>query len=134
MDSVDPSTLLRYFRAAGTDVREVGDEQVPGVDTTTYRARLDLERLLEVGLDELGATEEEREPARREIDRLKREIGASLPATAAVDAEGRLRRMTMEMTVSVGSIRLVYEFFDFGVPVAVAEPPRASVFEAGAGG
>lgn len=129
MSGTHPEVMLRYFRAASVDVEEVGTRRLRAAETTRYRARLDLERLADQGLDDLRATEAERAAVLRRLGGLEREIGPSIPTTVDVDEQGRLRRLAMEIESDEGGGLMAYEFYDFGVAVDVAPPPLAEIYD-----
>ena len=60
----DPSQTLRLLRASSTRVTKAGKAQVRGVETTRYKATLDLEKALTATADELGLDEQQRKALR----------------------------------------------------------------------
>ena len=131
----DPAQTLRLLRAASDDVKEAGYDEVRGVETTRYVGRLDFRKALDVGLDELGLSADEEETARESMTQTLDQLGsASLPFEVFVDADGLLRRMTMDMSMSILGEKLAMvmqmDFFDFGVEVDVQAPPASEVFDA----
>jgi len=130
----DPAQALRYLRAASTDVREAGSAELKGVETTRYLGRLDFRKALEVGLDELGMSAADREKAREGMETLLDQLGSNtVPFEVFVDGDGLLRRMKMDMSMTVAGERLKLamqmDYFDFGVDVDVKAPPARSVLD-----
>jgi hypothetical protein len=130
----DPAQSLRYLRAASTDVREAGSARVKGVETTRYLGRLDFRKALAVGLDELGMSAAEQEKARRGMETMLTQLGSdSLPFEVFVDGDGLLRRMKMDLSMTIAGERLAMamqmDYFDFGVDVHVQAPPARSVLD-----
>jgi hypothetical protein len=121
----DPTSTLDALRGAGSDVRVVGHDEVRGVDTTHYHATIDLAR----ALDKLPAAQ--RDAAARAM----RTLGTgSVPADIWIDAQGRLRKLTMTLDATtegthVGAVTM--ELFDFGTPVDVEAPPADQVTDFG---
>jgi hypothetical protein len=131
----DPAQTLRLLRAASDEVKEAGYDQVRGVATTRYVGRMNLRKALDAGLDGLGLAADEEKAAREAMTQMLDQLGSEgLPFEVFVDADGLLRRMTMDMSMTMLgerlSMALQMDFFDFGVDVDVQAPPAASVFDA----
>lgn len=119
------SGQLEYLRGVSESVEKVGEEMVRGFRTTRYRATMDLEESL------TGESPE----AREAYEKLRATIRTdTLPVEVWLDEEGRVRRYDMnvpmrlpEKTAAQGSaeanVRMVSEYYDFGVPVRVVPPP-----------
>ncbi|GAA2383760.1 hypothetical protein GCM10010420_02340 [Streptomyces glaucosporus] len=112
-------------------ITRIGREKVAGADTTRYRVTVDVEDLA----DEDTAQGE----------RLRRQLGESLPMDLWLDDRNRIRRQQFEIDArGAGSppadtreprepgdpaqagnatVRTVLEFHDFGTPVDVSAPP-----------
>jgi hypothetical protein len=130
----DPSQTLRLLRASSTNVEEVGEADVRGVDTTRYTATLDLEQALQVTSGELGLNEKERRELRAAAKELKKQAGVdAIPVDVFVDDDGLLRRMTMKMKMTIEgervSMEMAYDYYDFGVDVDVEAPPASRVLD-----
>jgi hypothetical protein len=130
----DPAQALRYLRAASSDVREAGSAEVRGVETTRYLGRMDFRKALEVGLDELGLSAADREKAREGMKTILAQLGSdSVPFEVFVDGDGLLRRMKMDMSMTIAGERLAIamqmDYFDFGIDVDVQSPPARSVLD-----
>ncbi|MCG3043672.1 hypothetical protein L7D48_24390 [Streptomyces sp. S1A] len=127
----DPVRGLDYTRALEDDATRVGTEEVGGVETTRYRVNVDV--------DELAGENT------AEAERLRQQLGDSLPMHLWLDDQDRIRRQQFEISLdgeaarsNSGSqaqsqppsreareakIRTVIEFSDFGTEVEVSPPP-----------
>ena len=121
----DPARTAAYAKAiTDKDVTEVGSEKIDGVGTTHYRVSVDVAEL----------------PGG---DRMRQQIGPTLPMEIWLDGEGRLRRQQFEMTVKAPAsasakpdegaapqqlkMSTVMEFSDFGAEVNAEAPPAGQV-------
>lgn len=130
----DPAQMLRYLQAASADVTEAGYDEVRGVQTTRYLGRMDLRKALDAGVDELGMSAAEREQARKGMKLMLDQLGsASVPFEVFIDEQGLLRRMSMDMSLTIEGEQLQMEmqmdYYDFGVAVDVQAPPAGSVLD-----
>jgi hypothetical protein len=115
----DPSRSLELLRAAQADLREIGEEDVRGAETTHYRGTVDLKRLAET------APADVRESYRR---LLELSAQARIPVDVWIDGDGRTRRIRYEQEMSDGSsMDLTQEYYDFGADVNVESPPPSEV-------
>jgi hypothetical protein len=123
----DPARTLDYTRALEDDATRVGTEKVGGVETTHYRVNVDVEEL--AGEDTA------------EAERLRQQLGDSLPMHLWLDEQDRIRRQQFEVSLDKDAatsnansqppsrgtrdarIRTVIEFSDFGTSVDVSPPP-----------
>jgi hypothetical protein len=124
----DPSQALQYLRAASDDVREVGEEEVRGVETTHYRMTIDLQKVVD------QAPEDQREQLRASIDQLIEQSGVrTVPTEVWVDDDGLARRMKLTYEGmrfapgQQGDMTMTMELYDFGVEVDVEPPPESEV-------
>jgi hypothetical protein len=128
-----PGELLEYLDAVSGSLERVGREEVRGVATTRYRARIDL-----------GAYERLVPPAERErlgslLDSLVAESGLrEIPVEVWVADDLLVRRLAIAVSAAQpGSgerveARMRYELFDYGKPVEIEPPPPGDVVEASA--
>jgi hypothetical protein len=139
----NPAQLMQFLRGASDDIEEIGQEQVRGVETTRYRATLDLDEAAEQGADIGELSDEMREQLKAEIERMKAQTGLeTLPVDVWIDEDNLLRRMRMELSFPVEGeqvdMEMTMDFFDFGVDVRVAPPPDEQTVDitalAGGGG
>lgn len=126
----DPARTLDYTRALEDDATRVGTEKVGGAETTHYRVNVDVEEL--AGEDTA------------EAERLRQQLGDSLPMHLWLDEQDRIRRQQFEISLDNASsgtrspqdsgnareqqpqdakVRTVIEFSDFGTSVDVSPPP-----------
>jgi hypothetical protein len=130
----DPSQFLTLLRASSIDVQEAGDDTVRGVDVTRYTARLDLRRSVDASLDQLELSDEQEAALRRAAEQLADQVGTkTIPVEVFVDADGRLRRLNMDLSMTVQGQRLALQqtvdYYDFGVEVDVDAPPAEQVYD-----
>ena len=128
--SQNPADQLQLLRMVSDDVEERGSKVVRGVETTHYRATVDLGKALGEGL--AGVPADQREQARQALEAMKEQVGiGDIPLDVFVDDAGAVRRMLMDMSMDMlgQKLRMVMtmDFFDFGVPVDVTPPPAAQV-------
>lgn len=122
----DPRAVINELRGATGDAEKVGTESVRGIETTHYRATVDL--------DEAAAASPD--GVRDGLTEVARQLGTpKLPVEAWLDAEGRLRRLRYTIDLAdlddeapakgagTGTVVATLELFDFGAEVAVAPPP-----------
>ena len=116
-----PSGALAYLRGSGGQVEKVGGEKVRGVDTTHYKATIDLER----------AASRSTGRARESIRRVIRVSGVKrIPVEAWIDADGYVRKLTYtEHPSRTQSSKITMELHDFGPHVSIASPPSETVID-----
>jgi LppX_LprAFG lipoprotein len=121
LSGTDPSQSLDLLLAAGTDFREVGEEEVRGVSTTHYEGTVDLEKVAE------QVPEEARESYRRLLELSGQ---TEVPMEVWIDDEGLTRRIAYEQSLADGStMALTQEYYDFGADVDVEPPPDDEVLD-----
>lgn len=98
---LDPSRSIGYLRSVSTEVTADGTERVRGDRTTRHRATVDLGRA--------GGPP-----------------GYLFPLEAWVDDAGRTRRLRYS-PLGAPETTVVWELYDFGVPVDVSPPPADKV-------
>jgi hypothetical protein len=120
--STDPTSSLDQLAEASSDVEEVGTETVRGAETTRYSGTLDMEKAL------AAATGPQKAALEKSLASLKE---TKVPFDAWIDEEGRMRKLTQQLTVEqdgrTGTAEVTLEFFDFGTAVDVTAPPAAEV-------
>ncbi len=77
----------------------------------------------------------ERERAREGMQRMLDQLGSKgVPFEVFVDGDGLLRRMTMDMKMTIEgqamTMSMRMDYFDFGTDVNVQAPPARDVFDA----
>jgi len=130
---VDPAQGLAYLAAVSDDVHTAGKELVRGVETTHYRATLDMAKALH-GRQLTPAIQ-------ARVAQLAPKLGDQrIPIEAWVDAGGRLRRIVLFYPLapllpaaqaagvpSDAMIHIQEDLYDFGTPVHIVAPPAGTV-------
>jgi hypothetical protein len=132
LGSNDPRQMIDQIRAVSGDVEKLGSEKVRGVDTTKYRANVDIRRYP----DRLPP--EQREQARVAVEKLVEQTGNdTYPMTLWIGDDELVRRVQIEYDFEVpgqekkAEFSMTMEFFDFGAPVDVSPPPAKDVQDLG---
>jgi hypothetical protein len=128
-EQTDPTQYLQYLAAVSSDVTEVGHDKLRDVDTTHYHATIDLTKALDrVPADVAQRLGIDPDQLGKSFDQLRTQAGRDeLPMDVWVDANGRLRRMRMEMGAASGGVHIDMEMYDYGVDVSVQAPPADEV-------
>jgi hypothetical protein len=124
----DPSTILGFLRGTGSQVNTIGPDTVDGAKTTHYQVTLDLDK----------ATQGQDAQTQQATQALEKELGThTLPAQVWLDDQGRLRKFTVDETLTgampgndstaakpTGPIHFQFTatLTDFGTPVNVTAP------------
>lgn len=130
LSGMDPRDVFGFLKAVSGSIEAVGSEEVRGVATSHYRATLDPAKLTEL------VPAEQRE-ALGGVDDAARQAGiAELPLDVWVDAENRIRRLSIELDAKMpGSdeslqASFVIELYDYGTPLELELPPADQVADA----
>lgn len=120
----NPSSVLDMLRAAGS-VDTVGTETLDGVQTTHYKATIDLAKA--AGL--MGG------PASEAVQHLIDNGGPStLPVDVWIGSDGYVRKLTVDETVANGTesatVHLNLGLSDYGTAVNVTAPPSDDTLDA----
>jgi hypothetical protein len=123
----DPAQYLQYLRASSGTVTKVGTATVRGVPTTQYSATIDPAEAISQ-LDKGDSSAEEK------LRSTFAETGmSSIPVQAWVDSQNRLRRVQLQMDMSVSGeplqMTINEEFFGFGPIPAANAPSSGEVYE-----
>jgi hypothetical protein len=128
--SDDPRTLLDFLKGASGEIETVGSEELRGVDTTHYRATIDLrnyDRLVPPG---------QRKELRDMLGDLVRQAGLTeMPFDVWLDDEGYVRKVELSFDASPAGVAgaleasMVFELYDYGADVGIAPPPAADVVD-----
>ena len=121
----DPTQMLAYLRATSGKVDKVGTENVRGVETTHYRAKVDLDKVAEQAPPKLRKT------FRTSIQSLKRGLGTdTIPVDVWVDDNDLVRRLEEHLPIATGGkIDFRVDFYDFGTPVSIMPPPTSETLD-----
>jgi hypothetical protein len=116
----DPSQALSYLTGASSNVQNLGTDTVRGVQTTHYRATVDLQKVV------AHAPARDRKALRQTMATLRQQLGTStFPVDAWIDSAGRARRISEKMAMpALGAhMSMTEDLYDFGVKVNVTPPP-----------
>jgi hypothetical protein len=127
--SSDPSQMLQYLRAVSGDISNEGKEQVGGLDTTHYKATIDLNKVPNA----LPASS--RAAGRQSVSALTKMLGKStLPVEVWVDGQHLVRQMKMSFDSSTQSqsvtIGMTLNIPEYGPQPAPTLPPADQVNDA----
>lgn len=126
----DPTKFLEFLENTGSEIEELGNEEVRGVDTIHVRTTLDMEEIMK------SAPAEDQEEMQKQLD----EMGGAfteIPLEAWVDEDGMVRRIQMDFDLAdlgdeemgEGTMLLTIEMYDFGEPVDITIPDPSEVSE-----
>jgi hypothetical protein len=127
----DPRDVLEALRGLSGDIETVGTEDLRGVETTHYRARLDPAALAK------QATARNADAASL-FDRLAGQSGVTeIPLDIWIDGNGLVRKLTVDVDASdaaagAGKVSLAFELWDYGEPVEIDVPAASQVADASA--
>lgn len=123
----DPAKVLAFLRATG-DVEAAGTEQIRGVETTHYKAEVEVDKVVD------RASSEQRDRVRGLTDAIRAAGIEKIPLDVWVDDDDLVRRMKLDWSFSnpnnasdPASVKLTMDFFDFGADVTVDAPPARQV-------
>jgi hypothetical protein len=125
----DPAETFRNLRATTGRVEEVGHEQVRGVETTHYRATVQLRRLADF------AKPSEKGTVAAHAGRMVQFLGAdTYPIDVWIDSRHLVRRTRLVMKLREG-IKVVTmdstaDMYDFGPKPKVERPPAGETYDA----
>lgn len=106
----DPTQALQVLQSIG-DVKEVGSEQVDGVDTTHYTGTIDPQKVAA-------------KYAGNSIGTMLKQAGTKpIPIDVWVDGDGYVRKFVESMNVSTVAVKIEATMSDFGSKVDVTPPP-----------
>jgi hypothetical protein len=123
----DPSQMLEYLRANSSSVTDEGQQQVDGVETTHYRAILDLNNLA------ANVPASEQAAVRQALSQLEQAAGSEgLPIDVWIDAQHLVRRVAMSLsmhTANGGTIAMneTADLTDYGPQPRPTPPPDGQV-------
>jgi hypothetical protein len=115
--TADPLVFLRLI-AKGGEVRQLGSDKIRGVESTHYRARLDVAEVARLAAEQQGSAV------------LPAEALALLKggrADAWISDDGLPRRLRVQLEADGLDVELGFDLFEFGVDVRPVAPPDAEV-------
>ena len=124
-----------YLRGASGAIDELRHEKVRGIDTTHYRATIDINKAAAAAPD----------TARAAIKQISETFGiVRVPVDAWIDDDGRARRISETIDYSRAKssptlpanslpkrVQVTLEYYDFGTPVTAPVPPSDQVADFG---
>ena len=122
----DPRQGLAFLEGVTQDgVDELGHDDVRGVETTRYRAEVDLEK----ALSRSGSVTD-----REAFKRLVESVGTkTVEVDVWIDGDNRIRRVRIPYRApyktGTAGVTMTLEYFDFGAKVDVAPPPESDVVD-----
>jgi hypothetical protein len=123
----DPGQMLGYLRASSGHFQDLGKGEIDGVQTTHYRASIDLNKVAA----QFPASE--RQSVQQTINTLKSRVGLStLPVNVWIDEHHLIRRMQFafgENVPAVGQMHfsMTMDITGYGPQPAPAIPPASQV-------
>jgi hypothetical protein len=118
LDETNPGSTIGALRGVD-DVTRVGVEDVRGVATTRYRGVIDVSKSLAKLPQAL----------REQLSRMQDVFGNGWKVDVWVDADGRTRKMAVDVGGSKMQMTEEFEFYDFGAPVDLTAPPADDVVD-----
>jgi hypothetical protein len=118
-NQADPSQSLRMLMAS-SNARVTGAERIRGVETTRYAFNIDFKKLAHDN---------------KALRQLTEKAGAvSAPAEAWIDRQGRVRRLSVTMTMGAAlgtpmTMSITEDLYDFGERTPIAAPPDSLVVD-----
>jgi hypothetical protein len=118
--TTNPAEGLEALAAVSEDgLEEVGSEEVRGVDTTHYRAEIDMAAALEQADEQSGGDLIDEETA-AQFEQLYGD--QPVPVEVWIDDDGLIRRQTLTFEVGGQASTMEMELFDYGEPVDIEVP------------
>ena len=120
--TINPSQFLDYLRTVGANPTRIGSQSIHSVQTTEYRAVIDLARY----------AQQSKVPAKT-ISWLEKAIGGhSMPILAWIDSQNRVRRIHVGFPECVAGSKLQFSMtmgiYGFGPQPQVQIPARSAVY------
>jgi hypothetical protein len=123
----DPTQFLNALKSVSSSVTTIGNDTIRGVQTTHYRAQIDLAK----AATESGAD-------RTALDQYQKLLGsATLPVDVYLDDNGLPRRFEVSLTpaagsagaANVGSFSVTVDLYDYGQAdtTSIVAPPASEV-------
>ena len=119
----NPTSVVEMLRGSSGDVEELGTEEIRGVETTGFRAEIDIAQALEEMPDDVRST----------VEGQLGDVSGTFPVEVWIDGDGLPRRVSMDMSelmgqmVEGGSVAAVMDFFDYGADIEIEEPDASKV-------
>jgi hypothetical protein len=130
--SSDPSQMLQYLRAVSGDISNQGTEQIGGLNTTHYKATIDLNKV------PAAVPASSRAAAQQSIPAMVKLLGKStLPVEVWIDDQHLVRQMKMSFGSSANgqsfTIGMTIDIPEYGPQPAPVLPPADQVTDTTSG-
>jgi hypothetical protein len=126
----DPKDVFGMLKAVSGSIESVGSETLRGVETSHYRATIDVAKL------ESLVPAEQRESLGGLDDSAKQAGLTEIPVDVWIDADQRVRKLSLEIdakqpgTEESVKASFVVELYDYGQPLEIELPPADQVVDA----
>jgi hypothetical protein len=126
--SSNPGQTLDWLRSTNGAITSIGSETVDGVQTTHYKAAIDLAKYPSI------VSPERRAAVRKAINAVINLTGLrTFPVDAWVSDDGLVRKLSMSFTEDVSgqelTMNMTTHFHDFNSPVSIKLPPASQVLD-----
>lgn len=126
----DPRDVFSLLKAVSGSIEAVGSDKIRGVETSHYRATLDLAKIAQL-------VPEAQRQSLNGLDQSAKQAGLTdLPLDVWIDADNRVRKLSIDLDAkqpgSDQSVKasLVVELYDYGTPLDLELPPADQVVDA----
>ena len=118
--STNPLDSFDQLRSVGSEIEEVGEEEVRGTKTTHYRATIDMQKVVDA-----------MPPGQRPATVGPLAAMGAVPVDVWLDDDDRPRRQRMRIPLpgGAGEMTITIEAFDFGKPVDIELPPADQIVD-----
>ncbi len=125
--ATDPTQFVDYLRAVSSNTTKVGTETIRGVQTTHYRATIDLDRYPNL------VPAAQRPSVMRSVKVLETALGShTMPLDVWIDSHNLVRRIALDFgeCVSNTSFRfgMTMDLYDYGPQSKPSIPPASKVY------
>lgn len=130
-NSDNPAQILSNLAGVSNSVVKVGDATIDGVDTSEYKATIDLAK------EAAKVTAKDGSKAGQAISQEAQTLGTkTLPVLVWVDSKGLVRQISEKVPIPAASARasngsgsatITMTFSDFGAPIVLTPPPASQV-------
>jgi hypothetical protein len=130
-NSDNPAQILSNLAGVSNSVVKVGAATIDGVDTSEYKATIDLAK------EAAKVTAKDGSKAGQAISQESQALGTkTLPVLVWVDSKGLVRQISEKVPIPAastgatngsGSATITMTFSDFGAPIALTPPPASQV-------
>ncbi len=127
---IDPRDVFGFLKAVSGSIEPVGSETIRGVQTSHYRATLDIAKLAQL----LPAAQRQ---SLGSLDQAAAQAGLdALPLNIWIDSDQRVRKLSLDLdakqpgTDQSVKASFVIELYDYGAPLDLQLPPAEQVVDA----